>query len=53
MRLQGLRAIGIAPHAEPRLALSETAPFPAPVASTGISEGEKMTIEHQILTDLP
>lgn len=30
----------------PHFAVPETALFPAPVSSAGISEGQKMTIEH-------
>lgn len=33
-------------------AVLETAAFPAPMFPTGISEGQKMTIEHLILIDL-
>lgn len=52
IQLQGLCAIGSSSPAEPHFAVPGTALFPAPVSSADISEGEKMTIEPQILIDL-
>lgn len=46
MRLQGLCGIGNTSPAEPHFAVPETASSPAPISSAGISEGQKMTIEH-------
>lgn len=46
IQLQGLCGSGITSPAESHFTVPETALFPTPTSSDGISEGEKLTIEH-------